>query len=316
MVSYPSYDPNLLANHDTALAAEVQALLDADPNKPRLARSYQDRYFPGSTFKVVTATNGILYGGVTADEPVYPVSRAYVPENGAPIRNFGGSACGGALFQILRTSCNSAFAQMGVDTGAEGMVKGSEDFGFNREVPIDLTAPARSNFPTNFKDSDGFLAQSSIGQYEVAATPLQMAMVAGAVANTDGEVMAPHVMHDVRDQDGNVVDTYDPSVWTTAMDRSTAALMRDAMRGVVDSGTATGLAVPGFDVGGKTGTAQLGTEPARSHAWIIGFGGPEGGEPTIAIAVIVEGQPGASEQTGGRVAAPIAQAVVAAYLDG
>jgi peptidoglycan glycosyltransferase len=112
------------------------------------------------------------------------------------------------------------------------------------------------------------------------------------------------------------VDTYDPEVWTTAMDRSTAALMRDAMRGVVDSGTATGLAVPGFDVGGKTGTAQLGTEPARSHAWIIGFGGPAGGEPTIAVAVIVEGQPGASEQTGGRVAAPIAQAVLAAYLQG
>jgi penicillin-binding protein A len=316
MVSYPSYDPNLLANHDTAVAADVQRLLDADPNKPRLARSYQERFFPGSTFKVVTATNGILYGGVTADEPVYPVAREYVPENGAPIRNFGGSQCGGALFQILRTSCNSAFAQMGVDTGADPMVDGSEDFGFNREVPIDLTDPARSNFPTNFKNSDGFLAQSSIGQYEVAATPLQMAMVAGAVANPNGEVMTPHVLKDVSDQDGNTVDTYDPEVWTTAMDSSTAALMRDAMRGVVDSGTASGLAVPGFDVGGKTGTAQLGTEPPRSHAWIIGFAGPEGGEPTIAIAVIVEGQPGASEQTGGRVAAPIAQAVLAAYLQG
>ena len=117
-------------------------------------------------------------------------------------------------------------------------------------------------------------------------------------------------------QDGNVVDTYDPEVWTNAMDPATAALMRDAMRGVVDSGTATRLAVPGFDVGGKTGTAQLGTEPARSHAWIIGFGGPENGVPTIAVAVIVEGQPGASEQTGGRVAAPIAQAVLAAYLQG
>ena len=128
--------------------------------------------------------------------------------------------------------------------------------------------------------------------------------------------MTPHVLRDVQDQDGNVVDTYDPEVWTTAMDRATAALMRDAMRGVVDSGTATGLAVPGFDVGGKTGTAQLGTDPPASHAWIIGFGGPDGGEPTIAVAVIVEGQPGASEQTGGRVAAPIAQAVLAAYLEG
>lgn len=317
LVSYPTYDPNLLANHDTAEAAAVQRLLDADPNKPRLARSYQDRYFPGSTFKVVTATAGILYGGVTADEPVYPQSNAYTPPGTTrPIRNFGGSTCGGTLFQILRDSCNTAFAQMGVDTGAESMIEGTEAFGFNQRVPIDLTAPARSSFPQSFENNIPALAQSSIGQYEVAATPLQMAMVAGAVANTDGLVMTPHVLLDVRDQDGNVVDTYEPSAWTTAMDRATASLMRDAMRGVVDSGTAQRLAVPGFDVGGKTGTAQLGTSPPRSHAWIIGFAGPEGGEPTIAVAVIVEGQPGASEQTGGRVAAPIAQAVLAAYLQG
>lgn len=317
LVSYPTYDPNLLANHDTVVATAVAQVLDADPNKPRLARSYQDRYFPGSTFKVVTATAGILYGGVTADEPVYPQSNAYTPPGTTrPIRNFGGSTCGGALFEILRVSCNTAFAQMGVDTGAEPMITASEDFGFNKEVPIDLTAPARSTFPTDFENNTPALAQSSIGQFEVAATPLQMAMVAGAVANSEGEVMAPHVLRDVRDPDGNVVDTYEPEVWTTAMDRPTAALMRDAMRGVVDSGTASRLAVPGFDVGGKTGTAQLGTNPARSHAWVIGFGGPVGGEPSIAIAVIVEGQPGASEQTGGRVAAPIAQAVLAAYLEG
>jgi penicillin-binding protein A len=133
------------------------------------------------------------------------------------------------------------------------------------------------------------------------------------VAN-EGVVMQPHVLRDVRDGDGNVVDTYEPDAWTTAMDGPTAALMREAMLGVVTSGTATRLAVPGFEVGGKTGTAQLGTDPPRSHAWILGFGGPPGEEPTIAVAVIVEGQPGASEQTGGRVAAPIAQAVLAAYL--
>ena len=100
-------------------------------------------------------------------------------------------------------------------------------------------------------------------------------------------------------------------MWRTAMDPGTAGLLREAMCGVVDSGTATRLAVPGFDVGGKTGTAQLGTDPPRSHAWIIGFAGPEGEAPTIAVAVIVEGQPEASSQTGGRVAAPIAQAVLA-----
>jgi peptidoglycan glycosyltransferase len=140
-----------------------------------------------------------------------------------------------------------------------------------------------------------------------------MAMVAGAFAN-DGVVMVPHVLRDVRDTDGNIVDTYKPSVWTTAMDRGTAALMREAMVGVVEGGTASRLAVPGFVVGGKTGTAQLGTDPPRSHAWIIGFAGPPGEVPTLAVAVLVEGQEGASEQTGGRVAAPIAQALLQAYL--
>jgi peptidoglycan glycosyltransferase len=317
MVSYPSYDPNLLANHDTEAAAIAQALLDASPDKPRLARTYQERFFPGSTFKVVTGTAGIVHGGVTTEEPVYPVTNAYTPPGTIrPIRNFGGSSCGGALFQILRQSCNTAFAEMGTETvGPEGMIDTSEAYGFNQEVPIDLTDPARSNFPTNFERNLPALAQSSIGQNDVAATPLQMAMVAAAVAN-GGEIMAPHVLRDVRDPDGNVVDTYEPEVWTRAMDESAADLMREAMRGVVDSGTATRLDVPGFDVGGKTGTAQLGTDPPRSHAWIIGFAGPEGEEPTIAVAVIVEGQPGASEQTGGRVAAPIAQAVLAAYLQG
>ena len=315
MVSFPSYDPNLLADHDTETAAQVATLLDADENKPRLARSYQDRFFPGSTFKVVTAAAGLTSGEVTVDTPSYPQSSGFTaPGTSRPLQNFGGSTCGGTLFPILRVSCNTAFAQMGVETGPDAMVATAEAFGFNQSVPIDLTAPARSNFPIDFERNLPALAQSAIGQFEVAATPLQMALVAGAIANERGEVMVPHVLRDVRDPDGNVVDTYEPEVWREAIDGGTAAILREAMVGVVESGTATRLAVPGFTVGGKTGTAQLGTDPARSHAWIIGFGGPPGQEASIAVAVIIEGQPGASEQTGGRVAAPIAQALMAAYL--
>ena len=203
---------------------------------------------------------------------------------------------------------------MGVeDAGPEAMIDTSEAFGFNQEVPIDLTDPEESNFPTNFEQDLPKLAQSSIGQNEVASTPLQMAMVAGAIAN-EGRVMTPHVLDRVTDQDGEVVDEYDAEVWTTAVDPGSAAIMRDAMIGVVEDGTATRLAIDGFTVGGKTGTAQLGTAEPRSHAWIIGFAGPPGGPAEIAVAVIVEGQPGASEQTGGRVAAPIARAVLEAGL--
>lgn len=314
MVSFPTFDPNLLATHDTKAASDAATLLDSSPDKPRLSRAYQDRFFPGSTFKVVTATAGLMSGKVSVDQPSYPAASSYTPPGTTrALRNFGGSTCGGTLFDILRVSCNSAFAQMGVDVGAGDMVTTAQRFGFNQDVPIDLTRPARSNFPTDFDRNVPALAQSAIGQNDVAATPLQMAMVAAAVAN-DGELMVPHVMQDVRDTDGNIVDRYDEEVWTTAMDRGTAAIMREAMVGVAESGTAKSLQVAGFVVGGKTGTAQLGTDPPRSHAWIIGFAGPPGELPTIAVAVIIEGQPGASEQTGGRVAAPIAQAILQAYL--
>jgi len=314
MVSHPTYDPNLLASHDTEGAAEFAAAFDADPEKPRLVRAYQERFFPGSTFKVVTAAAGVTSGAVTRDQPIFPSTNAYTPPGTTrPLRNFGGSTCGGSLFDILRISCNTAFAEMGVLTGPEAMIATAEGFGFNKDVPIDLTNPARSNFPTDFERNLPALAQSAIGQNDVAATPLQMALVAAAVAN-DGQVMAPHVLDEVRDTDGNVVDTYDPEEWTRAMDPGTAALLREAMVGVVEGGTATRLAVPGFVVGGKTGTAQLGTDPPRSHAWIIGFAGPPGEVPSIAVAVIIEGQDGASEQTGGRVAAPIAQALLQAHL--
>jgi penicillin-binding protein A len=193
------------------------------------------------------------------------------------------------------------------------MISTSEAFGFNQDVPIDLTNPATSVFPTDFEQNTPALAQSAIGQNDVSATPLQMAMTAGAIAN-DGLLMSPHVLDRVLDEDGNIVDTYEPEVWTTAVDRGTAALLRDAMIGVVEGGTATGLKIPGFVVGGKTGTAQLGTDPPRSHAWIIGFAGPPGEAPSIAVAVLIEGQEGASEQTGGRVAAPIAKAIMQTYL--
>lgn len=317
MVSTPTYDPNLLADHDTGAAAAVITALDQDREKPRVARTYQERFFPGSTFKVVTATAGLASGTVTPDEPSYPVTTGYTPPlTNRPIGNFDGASCGGTLFEILRRSCNSSFAQMGVDLGPDQMVDTAEAFGFNQPVPIDLTGPARSTFPAKerFDRNTPALAQSAIGQNEVQATPLQMALVAAAVAN-DGKVMVPHVLQEVRDVDGRTVDEYDVEEWRTAMDPGVAATMREAMLGVVRSGTATRLAVPGFAVGGKTGTAQVGSNPPRSHAWIIGFGGPEGEAPTIAVAVIVEGQEGNSEQTGGRVSAPIAQAVLRAYLE-
>jgi peptidoglycan glycosyltransferase len=318
MWSFPSYDPNALASHDFDAAEAVSDQLNANPEKPTVARSFQDNFFPGSTFKVVTSTAGVEDGGVTTDQPEYPVSRAYQPSSGAPVPNFGNSSCGGTLFVVLQSSCNSAFAQMGVeDAGADALLGAAEGFGFNNEdVPIDLPGAQASTFPTEvdgtpLAQNPGVVAQLSIGQNDVRATPLQMALVAAGVAN-DGEIMTPHVMREIRDDQGNLVEEFDSSVWARPMAPATAGLLREAMVSVVTDGSANRLdeGLDGFVVGGKTGTAQLGTEPPSSHAWIIGFAGPPGETPHVAVAVIVEGQPGVSEQTGGRVAAPIAAAVM------
>jgi peptidoglycan glycosyltransferase len=314
--STPSYDPNLLATHDFTQATANSKVLNE--SKATRARSFQERFFPGSTFKVVTATAGVERGGVTADQPSYPVATSYqAPGRGRPISNFGGESCGGTLFPILDVSCNSAFAQMGVeDAKAPAMIEIARAFGFDRDVPIDLPGAATSHFPAdNVTAAQVFLAQASIGQNDVQATPLQMALVAAAVAN-GGQIMTPHVMREIRDDQGDKVETYDPEVWTTPMSPTTASLLHDAMLSVVSDGTATRLddELDGFEVGGKTGTAQIGSNPPRSDAWIIGFAGPPGEPPQVAVAVIVEGQQGNSEQTGGRVAAPIGSAVMRAAL--
>jgi peptidoglycan glycosyltransferase len=312
--SYPSYDPNTISTHDedAALAARKQLL--ADPAKPLLVNAYRERYFPGSTFKLVTSSTGVESGQVTPTSPVFDVLRSWVPPlTTRPLRNFGGEACGGALFEILAVSCNTAFAQMGVQLGAATMVRGAQAFGFDDTPPLDLPRPAPSRFPdvAFFDQNTPLLAQAAIGQNEVQATPLQMALVGAGIAN-GGQIMQPYVVDRVLDDTGEPLSVAHPSLWHQAVSPTTAATIRDAMVGVVDHGTATGLRISGVTVAGKTGTAQLGTDPPSSHAWIVGFAPAEA--PRVVVAVILKGQPGVSEVTGGRLAAPVAKAVLQAAL--
>jgi peptidoglycan glycosyltransferase len=314
--SFPSYDPNALSTHDGPAAAAAKRFLEANPDKPLRARTYQERFFPGSTFKVVTGSVGVDIGKVTPQEPVFPVATEYDPPDGRPIHNFGGESCGGALFEILAVSCNSAFAQMGAEVnGQPAMLSGAERFGFNHRPPIDLPAAAVSAFPDTGR-SKAFLAQASIGQNSVQATPLQMAMVAGTIAN-NGVLMVPHLLSQVRNEQGDVISRSKPQVWQQSVSGTTAATMRQAMEGVVANGTATRLQIPGVEVGGKTGTAQVNpTDPnAGVEAWIVAFAGPPGGTPTVAVCVLVEAQQGFSDATGGRVAAPIAKQVIQKVLE-
>jgi peptidoglycan glycosyltransferase len=313
MWNFPSYDPNLIATHNFTDAANAKAFLEASPDRPLRGRTWQERFFPGSTFKVVTGSIGVEAGVVTPDQPVFPVETAYKPPDGSPISNFGGESCGGALFDILRVSCNSAFATMGAEViGEATMQNGVKRFGFNTKNPIDLPAPATSVFPDT-KKSKAFLGQASIGQFDTAASPLEMALVASAVAN-NGIIMTPHVMKEIRDDNGKVIKTFNPQPWLTAMSPQTADTMRQAMYGVVQNGTGTAAQIPGFEVGGKTGTAQLGSNPPTSNAWFICFAGKPGQQASVAVAVLVEAEPGVSEGTGGRIAAPIAKQLVEQVL--
>ena len=343
--TFPSFDPNPLADPDGTVANAAFDALVADPNTPLLAKAYREIYFPGSTFKLVTAAAGVETGLIFASTPVFPMATTYEPvPTGAPIRNFAGSTCGGDLVELLRVSCNTAFSEIGAEwVGPEQMVDAAEAFGFNADLGIDLPGAAESRFPTDYgeqlADVDRYrapgqqpaegaetvlpngavpvhensarLAQTSIGQNDVAATPLQMALVAAAIAN-DGVVMTPHVVTELSAFDGSLLDRVEPEPLRVAMSASTAAILRDAMRVVAEEGTAQNLLTEGVVVGGKTGTAQLGTTPPNSHAWIVGYAGMPNEQPSLALAVIVEAQEGASEQTGGRVAAPIARAVIEA----
>lgn len=313
--SFPSYDPNVLSSHDFGAAAEAKTALDSAPGDPLLAHTYQERYFPGSTFKIVTAGAGLDSGRVDITEPSYPVTNQYVPpQTSVAITNFGGSTCGGTLVPILEVSCNTAFAEMAAETlGPDIMIDGAERFGFNNTPPIDMPAPAESVFPTNFDQNLPALAQSGIGQNDVQGTPLQMALVAAAVAN-EGEIMAPTVMQEIRNSDGGVIERADDRVWRRALDEGDAETLRVAMIDVVERGTAVRMAIPGMTVGGKTGTAQIGRDVTETHAWVIGFAGPPGEVPRVAVAVLVKATPGQDQQAGGQVAAPIGRAVLEAAL--
>jgi peptidoglycan glycosyltransferase len=315
MWSYPSYDPNVLSSHDFTQVKKVRTYLNLIPNKPLLDGAYQERYFPGSTFKIITGAAGLESGKVTVDAPSYPSESQFIPPlTTRPIKNFNNETCGGTYVEILRVSCNTSFARMGLDVGAPTMVATAEAFGFNTAPPIDLPGPvAVSHFPSvaDFVQDDPKLAQSSFGQNDVQASPLQMALVASAVAD-NGVIMTPHVLRQIRDSDGEILRSEPISPWHRAITDSVAATIRDAMVNVVRNGTATRLQIPGVTVAGKTGTAQLDTTNPSAHAWIVGFAPAEA--PRVVVAVLVKAQPGVSEATGGRVAAPIAQQVLSRAL--
>jgi peptidoglycan glycosyltransferase len=313
MYSNPTYDPNPLAGHDTKNVNAVYKFLTALPDKPDLARTYRELYPPGSTFKTVTASVAIETGVATPATEYPQKSELVLPQTDSTLHNFGGHTCGGTLAESFRESCNTTFGQVGLDLG-DAFVPGMERFGINDVPPIDLVPGAALSTgprPGSFQNEQPRFALAAIGQDLVATTPLEMCLVAAGLAN-GGVIMAPHVVKEIRDADGDLVRTIANREWKTAVSPATAQAVAAMMVTVVQSGTGTAAQIDGVTVAGKTGTAQVGPDSAP-HAWFVAFAPAEA--PQIAVAVIVEhGGNAGSEATGGRVAAPIAAAVLRAYL--
>jgi penicillin-binding protein A len=320
LVSEPTYDPNPLASQDPKVVRDSWDELNADPEKPLLSRASDELFPPGSTFKLVTASAALENG--FGPESLWPnPNELDLPLTDATIENFGGSTCSGGsqitLADALRQSCNVVFGAVGLELGAEKLAEQARAYGFTAEagddlVPFDI--PWTSGVfpaPETFEGRDPAVAISAIGQQDVAANPLQMALVAAAIAN-DGVEIQPRLVTEARDPSGRVIAEFQPREFSRPLSPENAAALTQMMVGVVEGGTGTAAQIPGVTVAGKTGTAQHG-EGEDPHAWFVCFAPAEA--PRIAVAVIVlDGGSLGSEATGGQVAAPIARAVLEAGL--
>ena len=313
MASNKPYDPN-------RIPYELSRLNRNTVETPLLDRATQGLYPPGSTFKVVTAAAGLESGKITPETAFAAPSPLEV--EGTPLQNdFNQSFSPITLDTALTNSVNTWFGQLGQKVGQDGLFETMEKFGFNSTPPIDL--PGDQVYASGVYSENHLLhrgdpvdvARVAIGQERLLATPLQVAMVAAAIAN-GGKLMKPQIWSRVVDPDGRVVKRLDPSQYSQPVSAQTAADLNTAMQGVVSEGTGTNAAIPGVTVAGKTGTAETpyndscggGTE--ENQAWFMGFAPAE--DPQIAIAATVE----CTTQFGNDVAAPIFRDVAETILDG
>jgi peptidoglycan glycosyltransferase len=302
-VSLPTYDPNTLATHDLAAAKAAAQALQADPDKPAADRAGREVFPPGSTFKLVTAA-AALENGVTAETLIDSPTTIKLPNSTAVLGN--SSNCGGdkvTLGQALKVSCNTAFANLGAQLGPDKLRAQAEKFGFSTAPLADLNGVV-SRFPE--KPDQAQTMMSAIGQFDVAASPLQMAMVTAAIAN-DGVLKKPYVVSEVRSQDLKVLYRPVPQD-SRAMSTENARILQQMMVEVVTGGTGTRAQIDGVVVGGKTGTAQ--SDPSRPpYAWFVAYAK----DPDVVVAVFIQkADVERTDVAGGRLAGPIAKAVIQA----
>jgi len=305
LASTPSFDPNQLTSHDPAAIRAYREQLSDDQ---LTNQAISQRYSPGSVFKVVVSAAALATGKYTPQTVIPAPDTLTLPGTSTTMENFDGESCSPTgeqpLIEALTISCNTAFAQLGIDLGEQRVRDTAEAFGIDEtsfEMPLRV-APSKLGDIEN----DAQLGVSSIGQQDVQLTPMQAAMIASAVANK-GRLMKPYLVSQVQAPDLTVVDKTDPEEMSTPVSPEVAAQLTEMMTSVVNNGTGRRARIDGVQVAGKTGTAE---NSANDHTWFIGFAPAD--DPKIAVAVFVRN----GGRTGGDISAPIAKTVIQAYLDG
>ncbi|MFG3496116.1 peptidoglycan D,D-transpeptidase FtsI family protein [Streptomyces sp. NPDC047928] len=314
LASTPSYDPSTFAGY-SAKDEKAWVALEKSKDKPKLNRALREIYPPGSTFKVLTAAAALENGKVTDIDAATDTPDPYlIPLSTQPMINHAKGCENATLNYAMQWSCNSVFAKLGDEVGRDKMLEMAEKFGFNN---AEIDTPVRAAGSVYDKNMDrGGNALSSIGQFNTATTPLQMAMVTAAIAN-DGKLMKPYMVDQLVAPNLDVLQKNEPEEMSRPMSQKTAQLVQRMMENVVENGTGTNARIRGVTVGGKTGTAQHGEKnKARPYAWFISYAKTDSGSP-VAVAVVVEDSSATRDDiSGGGLAAPIARAVMKAVLDG
>jgi penicillin-binding protein A len=318
MATSPSYNPSSLSTHNSAQINKTYHRLLNDPGDPLIDRATSETYPPGSMFKIVTASAAFSSGKYTPSTIVPAPTSLILSGTQTPLPNFGGESCGDggkdSISHAFEISCNTAFAGIGLKLGAHALATQAKAFGIGQPVKIPLPVAASAfNGAANAPNTE----LSAIGQYDDALTPLQAAMIGGAIANK-GVEMKPYLVAQQLAPDASVLSQAKPQVLRRSVSPQVAAQVTSVMELVVQGSQGTGAAarIPGITVAGKTGTADHGTNAQHlpPDTWFVAFAPAQ--HPTIAVAVLVEngGKSGASG-TGGIVAAPIAKSVMCAVLD-
>ncbi|MFD8911953.1 peptidoglycan D,D-transpeptidase FtsI family protein [Streptomyces sp. NPDC059575] len=316
LASYPSYDPSSFSGDRNSDSAAWQKLQKTnDPTDPTLNRALRETYPPGSTFKVVTAAAALENGLYSSAEQKTNSPLPWVmPGTQTELKNEGNLPCENATMrEALRVSCNTVFGKIGADLGKDKMLDEAKKFGFDAQQFV----PVRSNASVFSKEmNQSQTALSSIGQFNTAATPLQMAMVASAVAN-DGKLMKPYMVDELQSSNLDPIEKTEPQELSRPLSAQNAQILQSMMETVVKSGTGTRALIDGVTVGGKTGTAQHGVDNSENpYAWFISYAKLPDNSSPVAVAVVIEDDNAVRDDiSGGGLAAPIAKSVMQAVIN-